>query len=123
MSQDKHTSNIQIPGIVGFRLCTLTDTELAHAISEHMKHMYRQGGSFQAPPRHVPARPDEDFDLLVGEMIVRFMDNCNALTELREQMDRKLEHMRKNYSIEAAEVASFVIGDVQRFIASKLVQP
>jgi len=24
------------------------------------------------PMRHIPARPDEDYDLLVGELLVRF---------------------------------------------------
>lgn len=49
--------------IVQFRKCTLTDKELLDAVNEGIDNMYETG---KLPDRHIPARPDEDFDLLVG---------------------------------------------------------
>ena len=57
--------------IVSFRLCTLTDKELLDKVNEGVDKMYVD---MKIPSRNIPARPNEDFDLLVGEMIVRFYE-------------------------------------------------
>ena len=57
-----------------FRLCTLTDDELLRKVDEGIDQMYKSG---KIPDRHIPARPDSDFDLLVGELILRFVDKIN----------------------------------------------
>lgn len=55
-------------GIASFRLCTLTDEELLTKIDNITDRMYLNG---EIPTRHIPARPDEDYDLLIGELLIR----------------------------------------------------
>jgi hypothetical protein len=52
-----------------FRLCTLTDEELLKRVDYLTDEMYKTG---KIPSRFIPARPDDDYDLLVGELIIRF---------------------------------------------------
>lgn len=54
--------------IVSFRKCTLSDAELIEKIDKLTDKMYQNG---KIPDRQIPARPDEDYDLLVGELIYR----------------------------------------------------
>ncbi len=56
-------------GIVQFRLCNLTNEQLAQKVDECVDRIYQTG---EIPVRHIPARPDDDFDLLIGELIMRF---------------------------------------------------
>ena len=58
-------------GIVSFRLCTLSDEELIEKVDQGTDEMYKTG---KIPARHIPARPDQDYDLLVGELILRFKE-------------------------------------------------
>ena len=71
---------MQLPGLIQFRKCTLTDKPLAEAVSAGLIQMYQRGS---VPTRHIPARPDEDFDLLVGELIVRFLEKTDVLKQIR----------------------------------------
>jgi hypothetical protein len=73
--------------ITKFRLCTLTDDELLGAVDAATDQMFQTG---KIPDRQIPARPDADFDLIVGEMICRFIELKNALLETIEQRDRAL---------------------------------
>ena len=57
--------------IVSFRKCTLTDEDLVRAVDELTDKMYQTG---EIPSRQIPARPDKDYDLLVGELILRFSE-------------------------------------------------
>lgn len=57
--------------IVGFRLCTLSDDDLLEKVDRLTDEMF-QGQ--KVPTRHIPAQPNNDYDLLVGELIKRFMD-------------------------------------------------
>jgi len=59
-----------LPGLVQFRKCTLTDQELAEKVAEGLAKMYTPPVS--VPDRPIPADPNEDFDLLVGELVYRF---------------------------------------------------
>jgi hypothetical protein len=61
-------------GIVSFRLCTLTDEELLQKVDKATDEM-SQRGLFTM---NVPARPNEDYDLLVGELLYRFKDYVSA---------------------------------------------
>jgi hypothetical protein len=61
--------------IVSFRKCTLSDEELLKKVDELTDNIYKDG---KIPTRHIPARPDGDFDLLVGELIVRFNERFKA---------------------------------------------
>lgn len=55
--------------LVSFRLCKLSDKELIEKVDKLTDEMYQTG---ELPTRHIPARPDSDYDLLVGELITRF---------------------------------------------------
>lgn len=55
--------------LASFRKCTLTDEELLQAVDNGCDEMYRTG---KIPTRHIPSRPNEDFDLLLGELLIRF---------------------------------------------------
>ena len=56
-------------GLVSFGLCTLTDEELIEKVDSLTDEMYKTG---QLHSRHIPARPNADYDLLVGELLMRF---------------------------------------------------
>lgn len=73
--------------ITKFRLCTLTDDELLAAVDAATDRMYQTG---KIPDRHIPAQPDADFDLIVGELICRFIELKNGLLETREELKRKI---------------------------------
>ena len=67
--------------IIGFRQCSLTNEELAKKIDNLTDKIYRTG---KIPERNIPAKPDSDYDLLVGEMIVRFLEfNNNTGTRIK----------------------------------------
>lgn len=52
-----------------FRLCKLSSHELIEKLDKQTDEMFQ---TQQVPTRHIPARPDADYDLLVGELIMRF---------------------------------------------------
>lgn len=56
--------------IVSFGLCTLSDDELFAKVDELTDNMFREQ---KVPVCHIPARPNEDYDLLVGELLSRFI--------------------------------------------------
>ena len=57
--------------IVRFRLCSLSDRELVEKVDAMTDEMYKNN---KVHPRNIPARPDQDYDLLVGELCARFME-------------------------------------------------
>ena len=57
--------------IANFRWCKLTDEELIKRVDKGCDDMYKTG---KIPDRHIPARPDKDFDLLLGELLWRFQE-------------------------------------------------
>lgn len=61
-------------GIATFRLCTLSDKELFRKAEKLVDEMYTTG---KLPSRHIPARPNEDFDLVMGELLIRFLEAKN----------------------------------------------
>lgn len=71
---------MKLPGLIQFRKCTLTDALLAEAVAAALNKMYSD--PVAVPTRSIPARPDEDFDLLVGEMTVRFIERNTALNRI-----------------------------------------
>lgn len=58
-------------GICGFRLCDLTNEELIEKVDELTDKIFIDQ---KVPTRHIPARPNSDYDLLVGELLLRFKD-------------------------------------------------
>lgn len=67
--------------IVKFRLCTLTTDELLKKVDRLTDEMYKTG---RIPERQIPARPNEDYDLLIGELIIR-------LDLLQKKVDQWIE--------------------------------
>ncbi len=57
--------------IVSFRKCTLSDEELLNKVDKMTDEMYQ---SQKVPTRQIPARANDDYDLLVGELVMRFND-------------------------------------------------
>lgn len=57
--------------IATFRKCTLSDNDLIEKVDELTDTIFE---TQSVPTRHIPARPNEDYDLLVGELILRFKD-------------------------------------------------
>jgi len=57
--------------IATFRKCTLSDEDLMEEIDKQTDYMFENG---KIPTRHVPAQPNNDYDLLVGELILRLKE-------------------------------------------------
>lgn len=55
--------------IVSFDLCRLSDEELISKIDSLTDEMFQNQ---KVPVRHIPARPNADYDLLIGELLKRF---------------------------------------------------
>lgn len=109
---------MQLPGLIQFRKCTLTDKPLAEAVAAGLVEMYKEPVS--VPIRHIPARPDEDFDLLVGEIVVRFLEKLELPQEIETlksenaKLRELIDIVRKYAIIEYADSASC------RMIASEI---
>lgn len=61
--------------IAGFRQCTLSDKELIALVDKKTDEIFVKQ---EVPTRNIPAKPDEDYDLLVGELILRFRDKIKT---------------------------------------------
>ena len=72
--------------IVSFRLCKLSTDEILNKLEEQCDNMYRDQ---KIPTRNVPARPDEDFDLLLGECIMRYRETLKKLEDLNSALHEK----------------------------------
>ena len=75
--------------IVSFRKCTLTNEELIQKVDKAIDNMYESG---KIPTRNIPARPNEDFDLIAGEMIVRFSELTRDTARMKKS---DLEHIKQ----------------------------
>lgn len=84
---------MQLPGLIQFRKCTLTDKALAEAVAAGLMKMYKEPVS--VPSRNIPARPDEDFDLLVGEIVVRFLEKTELLIAVDSLCEDAAELIKK----------------------------
>lgn len=69
---------------VQFRLCKLSTLELLEKIDKQIDQLYQDN---KIPLRHIPARPDEDFDLLVGECLVRFKETLQKLEDINTSIN------------------------------------
>lgn len=67
--------------IGSFRLCSLSDKELLNRVDKMTDEMYRSG---KIPPRHIPAQPNNDYDLLVAELIIRYN---NLISDKNEHLN------------------------------------
>lgn len=61
--------------IASFRLCTLSDDELLKRIDKKTDQLFDNKDKRvrdRILSRHIPAIPDNDYDLLIGELLIRF---------------------------------------------------
>lgn len=68
--------------IARFRKCTLTDEELLEKVDKMVDSLYKETKNrnyhiTNVLSRHIPARPNDDFDLLIGELIIRYHEKIN----------------------------------------------
>lgn len=92
--------------ITSFRLCTLSNDELLKKVDSLTDEMYKTG---KIHTRHIPARPDSDYDLLIGELILRFSESQSELQSLRDRvkeleeyqqwLDKKIEQCLEDKSL------------------------
>lgn len=61
--------------MTSFRLCKLSDQELLEKVDRMTDEIFQKQ---EVPSRHIPAKPDNDYDLLVGELILRFKDKIET---------------------------------------------
>ena len=61
--------------IAMFRKCNLNDEDLLKLIDVKTDEMYKTG---KIPVRNIPARPNQDLDLLIGELILRYKELKNV---------------------------------------------
>ena len=72
--------------IASFRLCTLSDDELCKKVDEMTDNIYKTS---KIPDRNIPAKPNQDYDLLIGELLVRFDEKISPISELKEVSFKK----------------------------------
>lgn len=69
--------------IASFRMCTLPTIDLIAKIDAQTDVMFK---TQKVPSKHIPAQPNEDYDLLVGELVLRvcnsFIKNNDKLTQI-----------------------------------------
>ena len=80
--------------IATFRKCTLSDEQLIEAVDKITDEMYTTG---KIPTRHIPARPDEDYDLLVGELLLRLKDKMTVPRETQEKEDEPRDDQGRTF--------------------------
>lgn len=66
--------------ICSFRLCKLTDEELLKEVDTRTDQIYT---TLEIPKLHIPARPDSDYDLLIGELILRYKAKSTDTPDFR----------------------------------------
>jgi hypothetical protein len=78
--------------IASFRKCTLSNTELLEKIDKQTDRIFQIQ---RVPTRNVPAEPNEDYDLLIGEMLQRFQEK-SFWVDAKKETPQLLEN--ENYS-------------------------
>lgn len=77
--------------IASFRKCTLSNDELLKKVDELTDEMFQ---TLKVPYKHIPARPNSDLDLLIGELLLRF--NEDKWIDANKRQPELLEN--ENYS-------------------------
>ena len=65
--------------MVTFSLCTLSDEELVKKVDKLTDEMFQKQ---EVPTRNIPAEPNNDYDLLVGELLIRFSNQVQAVVKV-----------------------------------------
>ena len=96
-------------GIVSFRKCTLSTIELIAKVDSQTDVMFTKQ---EVPTRHIPARPNEDYDLLIGELVLRVME----FEKFINVVENSLNHIEKTKEIEC-------LSDLKKRVSLFLSQP
>lgn len=81
MNKETRAEGIRLSSILNFSKSTLSDYDLAQKVLEQLERMYEP--PYIVPYRSIPALPDEDFDLLVGSLIIRFLEKVELIRQIR----------------------------------------
>ena len=92
-------------GIATFRLCTLKHKELIKKIDKSTDNMFVSG---KLPNRFIPARPNEDYDLIVGEMIYRFDEMLNMLDFANKELSDLYQTFGTSTAATSLKIAEFL---------------
>ena len=65
--------------MVKFSLCTLSDEELVKKVDKLTDEMFQRQ---EVPLRSIPAEPNNDYDLLIGELLIRFSNQVQAVVKV-----------------------------------------
>lgn len=76
--------------IVSFRKCTLTNEDLIQKVDKAIDNMYESG---KIPTRNIPARPNEDFDLTAGELLIRFSELAKGSERMKKSDLEYIKHL------------------------------
>jgi|GEM_PF-2488458 hypothetical protein len=79
--------------IASFRKCTLSTIELIAKVDVQTDVMFTKQ---EVPTRHIPAQPNEDYDLLIGELVLRVME----FEKFVNVVENSLNHIEKTKDIE-----------------------
>jgi len=64
--------------LCSFRLCKLSNEDLLKKVDELTDNMFKTG---RFPDTQIPARPNQDYDLLIGELLIRFKTLTEETTQ------------------------------------------
>jgi hypothetical protein len=95
--------------ITSFRKCTLSTIELIAKIDVQTDVMFKKQ---EVPTRHIPAQPNEDFDLLIGELVLRVRE----FEKFVNVVENSLTHIEKTKDIEC-------LSDLKKRVSFFLSQP
>jgi len=77
--------------MVKFSVCTLSDEELVKKVDKLTDEMFQKQ---EVPTRNIPAEPNNDYDLLVGELLIRF-SNLQAVVKVLKPTCSNCKHLGK----------------------------
>jgi len=96
---------MKMNSIAGFRFCNLSNEDLIKEIDRQCDEMFR---TQKVPTRHIPARPDNDFDLLLGELLLRFkgkisIDPMAVVCIIKTKNNATIVTPNKNFTVTKEE--------------------
>ena len=95
--------------IASFRKCTLSTIELIAKIDVQTDVMFKKQ---EVPTRQIPALPNEDYDLLIGELVLRVRE----FEKFVNVVENTLLHIEKTKDIEC-------LSDLKKRVSLFLAEP
>jgi hypothetical protein len=105
--------------IIGFRSCKLSNTELFDKVDKQTDEIFKNGN---IPQLHVPARPNHDYDLLIGELLLRFLSMEKENEIFKKDLNTMTAVKRENATLLAEKIIAIQLlgSDGQKINALKL---